>query len=451
MPGFDARQALGIVREHDPLIPFLIVSGKIGQQAAIEAMKAGVSEYLMKGDTPRLGAAMEKALEHARAERSNHLTKQALRNREEHLRAITSHIPGMVFRLGLAGEEPWFLYVSDGTEALLHCAASDVRASPESFFGRIHPEDRPFLDVALENCVRDQRALNWTGRLAIGEEIKWINLRGTPGEGDGRPVIDGVVLNVTQSVEDARELQRSHHELQTLSDRLHDVRETEREEIAREIHDELGSMLTAIRMDLYTSGRRLERLCPESEDARALATHCSAISQRVDAAIETVRRIARSLRPPVLDDLGLRSALEWFSDEFGPRAGLEIELDLDPDLPEPDRTRQISLFRIAQEALTNAARHSGGDRVKLGLHGNDDGWRLSIEDNGRGMRLDEVDPTLSSGLLSMRERARRCHGTLAIIPGQSGQSGGTRIEATLPRNEVDHVDDPAGGRPHHPA
>ena len=437
MPEFDAFRALEQVRRFDPAMPFVIVSGKIGETTAVEAMQAGVSDYVMKGDIERLAVSIEKAIAQASAERSRQEAEQALKRREAYLRAITSHIPGMVFRMGLAEGNPSFLYVSDGAQYLLHCSPSDLRTDPALFFSRVHADDIGSLREALQACYEGERYLNWTGRLDCDWDSKWVNLRGTVDWEDGKPFLDGVMLNVTQSKRNELRLEHSRRELEALTDRLHEVREEERANIAAEVHDELGSMLTAAKMELFTTSRWAGRTCADSQAVDELTRRIDTVGERVDSAVETVRRIARDLRPKMLDDLGVRTALEWYAEEFARSTDLDLELDLDDDLPPMGNELETAIFRIAQETLTNVARHARATSARLSLTGGEHGLELRVRDNGQGIRPERIFRPDSTGLAGIRQRARQVGGA-ARVSGEPGR--GTEVAVHFPVRDVDQQD-----------
>jgi signal transduction histidine kinase len=216
----------------------------------------------------------------------------------------------------------------------------------------------------------------------------------------------------------------SREELRALSTHLQSVTEKERARIAREIHDELGQVLTGLKFDVSWLRDRAKEDTrgPEHEKLNATLKH-------IDAAIHSVRRIATELRPPVLDTLGLTAAIEWQAKDFEMRTGIECRLDpMAEDIP-VDRDGATAIFRIFQEALTNIGRHALATRVSVGLQRVDSHLLLRIEDNGKGIEASRVSGSHSLGILGMQERIRLLNGEMSIS-GKEGQ--GTVISVDIP-------------------
>jgi signal transduction histidine kinase len=218
-------------------------------------------------------------------------------------------------------------------------------------------------------------------------------------------------------------LESSREQLRSFAAYLESVREEERAKIAREIHDELGQALTALRIDVSRLASR------PPEDHADMLRRAGDMLGIVDATIQSVRRISTELRPGILDDLGLVAAIEWQAQEFESRTGILCQLTvtgMDFDL---DRALGTTLFRIVQEALTNVARHAAATRVQVSLDGAGDRLCLAIRDNGRGMSDAALADRRSLGIMGMRERVRLRGGTLTIAspPGR-----GTTIAVEIP-------------------
>jgi signal transduction histidine kinase len=198
--------------------------------------------------------------------------------------------------------------------------------------------------------------------------------------------------------------------------------EDERTTIAREIHDEFGQSMTALKMDLNWLARRLPK-----EDERA--ERIKGMESLIDDSIALIRRIATELRPNLLDDLGLTAALEWQAHEFSRRTDIEYTLDLAEDIPDFDPALRTSLFRIFQESLTNITRHAQATLVSVSLELQDQTLILTIRDNGRGITEEEKNDPRALGVLGLRERATQWNGTLTIH-GEPGQ--GTAVTVCIP-------------------
>jgi|SRR5579859_1007697 len=219
------------------------------------------------------------------------------------------------------------------------------------------------------------------------------------------------------------ELVLSRAELRRLASHLEELREEERARMAREVHDELGGALTAIKMDVVRLGRSLKH---ESDKAPAVL---DGLQQTIDATIKTVRHIATELRPALLDDFGLVAALEWQLQEFSQRSGLKVQFHTNREHLDLNQDASIALFRVFQETLTNIARHAHASAVDVTLEAQTDSLVLRVRDNGRGIALNEVAGDKSFGLVSMRERVQLLSGGLDIsgLPGQ-----GTTVLVRVP-------------------
>jgi signal transduction histidine kinase len=201
----------------------------------------------------------------------------------------------------------------------------------------------------------------------------------------------------------------AHQQMVELTNYLQLVREEERTYMAREIHDEFGQRLTALKMDISWLTHHLPTV------DIAVVEKVDAMDNLVDESIQLVRQVASDLRPGLLDDLGLTAALEWQAQDFTSRSGIEHDLYFgDTDLP-PVQDRDTVLFRVFQEALTNIARHSGATKITVNLISEHDFIQLKIHDNGIGIPSEALDGTKSLGLLGMRERVRALGGDVEII------------------------------------
>jgi len=251
------------------------------------------------------------------------------------------------------------------------------------------------------------------------------SLVGVPVSVPGRQIAAySIYRDITRRKRAEEELQRSFRQLRELSARLQNVREEERARVAREIHDELGQALTAIKIDLASLLR-----APRTDQQEELQK-VESILRMVDQTILSVRRIATELRPGILDDLGLVAAVEWAAEEFEARTGTKCRLDLPEDDIVIDPERTTAIFRIFQETLTNITRHAEATEVDVRLAREDGNIVLEVRDNGRGIGEEELSTGRSLGILGMRERALLLGGELTI----SGTPGkGTIVKLRIPR------------------
>jgi signal transduction histidine kinase len=221
---------------------------------------------------------------------------------------------------------------------------------------------------------------------------------------------------------------RAEQESRALSKHLQTVREEEKASFAREIHDELGGTLAALKMDAHWLAGKL----PAGKETRPLQECAKSMIGLLDTAVLATRRIITDLRPTLLDDLGLMEALKWQSAQFQKRTGIECRFacaggeDCEDRL---DKVQSINLFRIFQETLTNVARHSGATRVEANLRHDDKEAALTISDNGRGLPEGHTIASTSYGLRGMRERVAQLGGKIKI---DAPPGGGFRVKVILP-------------------
>jgi len=225
-----------------------------------------------------------------------------------------------------------------------------------------------------------------------------------------------------------REAIHTQEQLRALTHRLLSVREEEAARIAQELHDELGQELSVLKIELERVRRKIQASgSPLSHEAVALVEE---IGERVDSAVQSVRRISSELRPGVLDRLGLVAGLEWLLHEFGRRSGIAVELAA-KNVHEPvPADLSTALFRITQEALTNIARHAHATRVRAELEEQEGVLALTITDDGAGFDLATAESAPSLGLLGIRERAARLGGEVRV---QSAPGSGTMLAVTVRR------------------
>ena len=235
---------------------------------------------------------------------------------------------------------------------------------------------------------------------------------------------------ITERQRAGAQVRQSHEQLRALSTRLLSIQEEERRRIAGEVHDELGQALTALKLDLAW----LDRHLPGQSEPCHQKT--AAMMQLLDTTIHTVRRIAATLRPRILDDLGLVAALEWQVQEFRARTAVACALTIDMEESGLDAARSTAVFRILQEALTNAARHAHATTIDVSLRTKGETLHLEVRDNGSGISDKAMRNPQSLGLFGMRERLRPWGGALNI---QGSQGQGTIITVELPLDETERV------------
>lgn len=247
-----------------------------------------------------------------------------------------------------------------------------------------------------------------------------------------------VARDITEHQQASEHLENSRAELRALSAQLQSVREEERMRIAREIHDELGQVLTGLKMDVVSLARRMsETTTPQNW--QQLKERTQSIADLINDAILTVRRISTELRPGLLDAVGLTAAIEWQAKEFENRTGIKCNMKLPKaDIP-LDQNRSVAVFRIFQEILTNITRHAQASEVNVILDVQQEDLFLEAKDNGRGIRASEFSNPKSLGLLGMRERTLLLGGEFNI---RGVQGKGTTVTVRIPMEIQVKTDDP---------
>jgi len=249
---------------------------------------------------------------------------------------------------------------------------------------------------------------------------------------------DGDLIGIVEDFKDIserkrsdQEIMQSHKQLRDLASHLQVVREEERALIAREIHDELGQALTALKMDVHWLHHRLPG------EKQSLIDKTNVMSKLIDRTVQSVRRIYAELRPGLLDDFGLSAAIEWEAGEFSKRTDIECEIRSEPKDMVLPQGLSTAIFRIFQETLTNITRHANATKVQISLTKNADRVEMRVSDNGKGIEDQEILEPKSFGIIGMRERVHYLHGNLRI----SGSSNGTTVEVTIPIVQNGDVDD----------
>ena len=218
-------------------------------------------------------------------------------------------------------------------------------------------------------------------------------------------------------------LKESREQFRNLALHLQEVREEESVRIARDIHDELGQVLSVLKLDLWWIDKRL------GNDQKIIHNKIDEISTLIDNTIDSVQKITSELRPPLLDDLGIISVMEWQMEEFQKRTGIECKLIIEPDEIDLNNKFSTAIFRIFQEALTNITRHAMATRVYVSLKESEGNLLLKVDDNGKGVTDKDLSSPESFGLIGMTERLHPLCGTVDI-KGSPGK--GTTVEAMIP-------------------
>lgn len=415
---------LKTLRDRSLDTPLIIVAEPADQRAAIKALRAGAHDVVFFDRLSHLAPAVEREIREAGHRADHRAALEMLHDSETRFRALASNLPGLVFNLQRETTGKYhFLYVSEGSVRLLGVKQHELRGAAQRFFDTLFAADRKLLLDALEESAHSGNALIWEGRLKNGE--RWIDMRSLPHRNDEGTVLwTGIATDITKAKKTEAALRESRAQLAALSSHLEAAKEEERERIARDIHDELGSILVRLKIEAALLASKLPaNLSPKAHS----------IEKLLDQAMGTASRVARQLRPGILKEFGLAAAIECQADDFGHSTGITCRaqcddgIDLDPDT-------SLALFRIVQEALTNAAKHAHASLVVVRLRRENGNISIEIRDNGRGIAERDMDKPKSFGLRGIRERIQSLNGVFHIA---TAEQGGAHLLLKVPARRGD--------------
>ena len=347
--------------------------------------------------------------------------ERSLKESQRMLATLMGNLPGMAYRC--QNNPDWTMeFVSEGSFELTGYRPDDLIGNRKIAYGKlIHPDDRAFVWDEIQKAVRAHEHFQINYRiLSPLHKLRWVWEKGMGVFSPAGELIalEGFITDVTERMMAQRELEESQQQLSIHAEHLHTLLEGERTEIAREVHDELGQVLTALKMDLHWLDKRLP------EDSEGMHTKARAMIDLVDSSISTVQRITVELRPS-----------EWQVEEFQNRSGILCEAILDPEPATGTIDKKIAtgVFRICQEALTNVARHAGATRVEVVLKLRREYVELLVRDNGRGIRKSEISHSKSFGIIGIRERSHLLGGQMRI---HGRKNKGTSLRVIIPIPDV---------------
>ncbi|HEV3276057.1 MAG TPA: PAS domain S-box protein [Terriglobia bacterium] len=352
--------------------------------------------------------------------------EEELRHSQEELQSVMTSIPDYLWSGEVDRQGNWkYRYYSSVVEKITGRPPEFFLRGPEAWVSTVHPEDRARMLKSYEDLRAGQAEHdNQEYRILLPDGgVRWVLDSARMRHENGVIRIDGVVGDITQRKLAEEKARHAFEQLRALAAHTEGVREEERKRVAREIHDQLGQALTALKIDLSGLLREF-RSCDQAHPGKA-----ESILRLVDETIQSVRRISTELRPGILDDLGLVAAVEWAAEEFQARTGTECRLELPEGDVAADPAQATAIFRIFQETLTNVARHANATRVDVRLADGNGGLVLEVRDNGAGISAEKLSQGQSLGILGMRERAALLGGVLAIR-GAAGE--GTAVEVRIP-------------------
>jgi PAS domain S-box-containing protein len=316
----------------------------------------------------------------------------------------------------------------------------DANKSAEDFYGysinelrnlniaNINQLSKSELKKALDTAARESKTyFNFPHKLKSGE-VKYVEVFTTPITVKDITLLFSIVHDITDRKIAEEEVLRSQEQLRALAARLEKIREDERINLSRELHDNLGQSLTGLKMDVAWLARKISS--KKKEKTENFLTKTASMSELIDQIINDVRRISTDLRPNLLDYLGLQAALEWLVNDFSKRTEIDCVFNSKAKNIKLDVSLSNSIYRIIQEALTNIARHSGATKVELDIVQNNNQINFVIKDNGKGITKAEINNVQSLGLRGMQERSFQINGELSIV---GKKDKGTTVTLSIPK------------------
>lgn len=349
----------------------------------------------------------------------------ALQESEARLQGIAANVPGLVFRLERApvtGQID-FAYISEGSESLVGYSPATLAHRDKGLRSLVHPDDKASYHQTQDHALDTDSDWSWQGRILTRQgEQRWAEIKAITRQlEDGAYVWDGIVWDISESKRIELELASSREQLRELSAHLESVREEEKARIAREVHDELGQMLTVLKLETSMCELAYAQLDP------GLNERLGSMKRLIAQLFQLVRDVATALRPPILD-AGIASAIEWQARRFEARTQIPCLVRVPDNLPVLSDAKAIGLFRILQEALTNVMRHAQAHTVELTLALEGDELCLTVSDDGVGFVAAPGRPT-SFGIVGMRERVLILGGELSL---ESEPGEGTSLSVRVP-------------------
>ncbi|WP_372874583.1 PAS domain S-box protein [Pseudomonas sp.] len=358
--------------------------------------------------------------------------RAALQESEARFKGIAGNVPGLVFRLERSALEQQvvFAYISEASAELVGYPAVELQRADRGLRSLVHPDDQASYRRSQGAALAGDSDWQWQGRiLTRAGQLRWADIKATARRlGEGRVVWDGVVWDITENKQVELALGESRARLRELSAHLESVREEEKARIAREVHDELGQVLTVLKLETAMC----ELVC--SGQLPVLDQHLQNMKRLIAQLFQLVRDVATALRPPILD-AGIASAIEWQVRRFEARTQIPCMVEVPENLPTLSDAKAIGLFRILQEALTNIMRHAGAHSVQVSLRLEGGELCLCVSDDGKGFAPEQRKPGQSFGLVGMQERVLMLGGRLQI-DSQPGEGTTLCARVAMAEEEV---------------
>jgi two-component system sensor histidine kinase UhpB len=420
LPSFDSISALKIIRERGIHIPFILITSTMTDEFAVRIMQEGADDYIIKDRLNRVANAVLSAIEKFRLEKEKETFFIKITENEKRFRALIEKSTDMKTLSTYKGE---FLYGSPSITKVLGYTLQEFLFQPSSVF--FHPDDlRDLFEKKTKLLTSPGESVPFQYPM-LHKNQTWVWCEGTLTNLLHEPGVNAFVSNfrdISERKKSEEQILEKNIELKALSNHLQSIREEERKNVAREIHDELGQQLTALKMDIDWI------LHKQTNPEINVISKLQEMLKMNDGIINTVRRISADLRPALIDDLGLIATIEWKCADFEERSGVKCKFLSKVKERAFSKDFSIHIYRILQESLTNINRHSEADEVSVLLTENQNELILEINDNGKGISSENLYHNKRLGILGMRERAGLLNGELEIT---GKQNKGTSVKLIL--------------------
>ena len=417
LPGFSGLDALRIMRERGTDIPCLIVSGKIGEETAVTAMKAGAKDYIMKDNLKRLGPAIEREIEEWESKQKRELAEKALREKEKLSSLLINRAPN-----------PIIVYSASFSLRSVNSAFSQLSGFSAEEVQGLSPPFPWWPERHASKYLKDLKTDITDNTLHVEKEYRkkngelfWVNIFASSVKSDDKST--DYILSIWTDITAEKRLR---NELELLNHRIIQAQEEERKLIARELHEDTTQILAILKLELESL------LSSRDIQSEKTLEKIKYLQENTEHALMDVRRYSYALRPGELDHLGLEVALEQLASDMNDSHTAQVDFKIAGKARKISTDIGLVFFRIAQEALNNAQKHSRASRIKISLSYQPDKVALVIIDNGRGFDLETISQSAldrgNLGLIGMRERAKLI-GAAFNIESKIGR--GTRVSVEV--------------------